>query len=89
MLFFSVCSCNPEGDLGFPAFGGGSCTSSPSGMSPYPLKSTPYGMNGINLMDSLHQSIGYPPSKNPPFDNYTNFYSYIFNLILKIIRALS
>ncbi|KAK7591334.1 hypothetical protein V9T40_002947 [Parthenolecanium corni] len=56
--------CNPEGDLGFAAFGGGSCTSTPSGMSPYPLKSAPYGMNGINLMDSLHQSIGYPP-RNP------------------------
>lgn len=57
--------CNPEGDLGFTAFSGGSCGTTPSGMSPYHLKSGPYTMNGIGLMDSLHQSIGYPPIGNP------------------------
>ncbi|XP_065213508.1 homeobox protein OTX1 B-like [Planococcus citri] len=55
--------CNPEGELGFPAFSSGGCGTTPSGMSPY-LKSGPY-VNGIGLMDSLHNSIGYPPMGNP------------------------
>ncbi|XKL63515.1 hypothetical protein PGB90_005879 [Kerria lacca] len=57
--------CNPEGELGFSPFSSGSCGTAPSGMSPYHLKSGPYTMNGIGLMDSIHQSIGYPPIGNP------------------------
>ncbi|KAG8287696.1 hypothetical protein J6590_031810 [Homalodisca vitripennis] len=58
-------SCNPDGELAFPAFSS-ACGSGPSpGMASYLKSAGPYSVNGIGLaMDSLHSSMGYPPG-NP------------------------